>query len=93
MNVLKYLLLNRSRLVNRSRVCSVLLNAIVKNDFSFVVKLNLRRIICLIQLENFVYEKVWANSSVFEEPVQSLYGSPLTSKRDKLSKPSAIEAG
>ena len=93
LNVLKYLLLNRSKLVNRSRVFSVLLNAIVKNDFSFVVKLNIRRIICLIQLENFVYEKVWANSSVFEEPVQSLYGSPQTSMRGKLSKPSVIEAG
>ena len=93
MNVLKYLLLNPSKLVNRSRVFSVLLHAIVKNDFSFVVKLNIRRIICLIQLENFVYEKVWANSSVFEEPVQSLYGSPQTSMRGKLSKPSAIEAG
>jgi len=95
LNVLKYLLLNRSQLVNRSRVCSVLLNAIVKNDFSFVVKLNLRRIICLIQLENFVYKKAWTTASVFDEmePVQSLYGSPQTSKRGKLSKPSAIEAG
>jgi asparagine synthase (glutamine-hydrolysing) len=78
LNVLKYLMFKRSKLVNRSWLFSVLLSAIVRNDFRFVIELNIRRIICLVQLENFVDNKAWADASVFEEmeTVQSLYGSP-----------------
>lgn len=95
LNVLKYLMFNRSNLVNRPWLFSVLLSAIIKNDFRFVIKLNIRRLICLIQLENLVDKKPWVDFRVLEEmeAVQSLDGSPQTSKRGKLSKPSAIEAG
>lgn len=54
LSVLKYLTLNRSKLVNRSRLFAVLMSAIVSNDFRLLRKLNLRRLICLIQLERFV---------------------------------------
>ena len=58
LNVLKYLIFNRSKLVNRSWLFLVLLSAIVKDDFRFVRKLNIRRMIYLIQLENFVEKKL-----------------------------------
>ena len=95
LNILKYLMFNRSKLVNRPWLFSVLLSAIIKNDFRFVIKLNIRRIICIIQLENLVDKTSWADFRVFEEmeSVQSLYGSSQISKRGKLSKPSVIEAG
>jgi len=67
LNVLKYLMFNRSTLVNRPWLFSVLLSAIVKNDFRFVIKLNVRRIICLIQLENFVEKRAWVNFRVSDE--------------------------
>jgi Asparagine synthase. len=95
LNVLKYLIFNRSKLVNRSWLFSVLLSAIVRNDFRFLMKLNIRRIICLIQLENLVDKKPWLDFRFWDEKksVQSLYGSPQTSKRGTLSKPGTIEAG
>jgi len=95
LNVLKYLIFNRSKLVNRSWVFSVLLSAVLKNDFRLVRKLNIRRIICLIQLENLVREKSWADFRISEDTmsVESLYGSRQTAMRGELSKPSAIEAG
>jgi asparagine synthase (glutamine-hydrolysing) len=95
LNVLKYLVFNRSKLVKRSWLLSVLLSAVVRNDFRFVMKLNIRRIIGLIQLENFVEKRAWVNFRVLDEAksVQSFYGSPQTSKRGELSNPSAIEAG
>jgi hypothetical protein len=95
LNVLKYLISNRSKLVNQSRLFSVLLSAVVRNDFRFVMKLNIRRLICLIQLENFVEKRAWVNFRVSDETksVQSLYGSPKTSRRGPLSKPNTIEAG
>jgi hypothetical protein len=95
MNVLKYLISNRSKLVNRSWLFSVLLSAVVRNDFRFVMKLNLRRIICLIQLENFVEKRAWGNFRVSDETqsVQSLYGSPEISRGGTLSQPGTNEAG
>jgi asparagine synthase (glutamine-hydrolysing) len=64
LNVLKYLILNRSKLVNRSWLFLVLLNAIVKGDFEFVRKLNIRRMIYLIQLERFVEKKPWLDLQI-----------------------------
>jgi hypothetical protein len=95
LNVLKYLIFNRSKLVNRSWLFSVLLSAIARNDFRFVMKLNIRIIICLIQLENFVKKRAWVNFRALDEmeSVQSLYGSPQTSRRGALSEPGTIEAG
>jgi asparagine synthase (glutamine-hydrolysing) len=95
LNVLKYLIFNRSKLVNRAWVFSVLLSAVLKNDFRLVRKLNIRRIICLIQLENLVRKESWADFKISEETMSfdSLYGSRQISMRGELSKPSAIEAG
>src|ERR1051326_2709624 len=64
LNVLKYLTFNRSKLVNRSWLFLVLLNAVVKDDFSFVRKLNIRRMIYLIQLENLVEKRPWADLQI-----------------------------
>ena len=61
LSILKYLTLHRSKLVNRSWLFVVLMNAVVSNDFRVVRKLNLRRLICLIQLEKFVEKRPWLN--------------------------------
>lgn len=64
LNVLKYLTFNRSKLVNRSWLFFALLSAIVKDDFGFVRKLNIRRMIYLIQLENLVEKKLWVDLQI-----------------------------
>jgi hypothetical protein len=64
LNVLKYLMSNRSRLINRPWLLSVLLRAIARNDFRSVMKLNIRRMIYLIQLENLVEKKLWVDLQI-----------------------------
>jgi asparagine synthase (glutamine-hydrolysing) len=59
LHVLKYLTFSRSKFVKRGWLCFVLTSAIVNNDFGFVRKLNIRRIIWLIQLEQLVEKKSW----------------------------------
>lgn len=64
LNVLKFLTFSRSKLVNRSWLFFVVLSAIVNNDFSFVRKLNIRRIIWLIQLEQLIERKNWMDLQI-----------------------------
>ena len=64
LNVLKYLTFSRSKLVKRSWLFFVLTSAIVNNDFNFVRKLNVRRIIWLIQLEHLIEKKAWMDLQI-----------------------------
>lgn len=64
LNVLKYLTFSRSKLVKRSWLVFVLTSAIVNNDFGFVRKLNIRRIIWLIQLEHLIEKRAWMDLQI-----------------------------